>query len=67
MTEFKTTQDVLSLNEEYLKAHPDAEPLTSLLSSHGIDEIFELYSEANGREILVDWGDGEDEYKISFK
>lgn len=65
--EFRTFEDLLQLNESYLKAYPDAEPLTSLLISYGIDGIFEIYAEANGRKIILKHGPGEDETDVSFQ
>jgi hypothetical protein len=65
--EDKDTFDVLELNQEYLKQHPKAEPLTSLLQSHGPEAIFELYKEAAGREIVITYGSGDDEATISFR
>ena len=55
------------MNESYLKAYPDAEPLTSLLISYGIDGVFEIYAEANGRKIILKHGPGEDETDVSFQ
>ena len=67
MTEEKSFEDLEALNEQYLKEHPKAEPLTNFFSSYGIDGIFELYAEANGREIILEWGEGEDNSIVSFK
>jgi hypothetical protein len=65
--EDKDIFDVYSLNEEYLKQHPKAEPLLSLLNSHGVEGIFELHKEANGRKIVIKSGPGEDEVHTSFR
>ena len=65
--EFNSLEDLFILNEAYLKVYPDAEPLTSLLFSYGQEAIFELYAEANGRKIIIEYGEGEDNVNVSFQ